>query len=159
MVWLDLLFAILAAFRLTTLFTSDAIWHLVRKRFPAVPWHCSLCMSIWAGCASTLFLAILPWLNWPLAISWLYLAYLNTTAHLALFRGPDMTPEKISEIRQNASVAFLQKVWEVTAQLGMNSTADAAQALADTAELRSELEIANKRIAELEADKTLPPPA
>ena len=62
-----------------------------------------------------------------------------------------MTPEKINEIRQNASVAFLQKVWEVTAQIGMNSTADFAQ-------VKGELTEAHARISELE-DKYEPKPA
>ncbi len=55
-----------------------------------------------------------------------------------------MTPEKIVEIRQNASLSFLQKLWLDTAQLGMNSTADAAQALAELSEAKA-------RIVELEA--------
>ena len=74
MQWLHALFAILAAFRLTTLFTTDAIWDLPRRKLPFIPWHCALCMSVWGGILATAFLLAVPYLNWPLAISWLYLA-------------------------------------------------------------------------------------
>lgn len=75
LIWLHFLIAILATYRLTVLFTQDAILQPVRVRLPRVPWHCALCMSVWAGAVATLFLWALPWLNWPLALSWLYLAY------------------------------------------------------------------------------------
>ncbi len=61
-----------------------------------------------------------------------------------------MTPEKIAEIRQNATLSHIQKLWMDSVQLGANSTADAAAALAELAEAKA-------RIAELEAEKTLPP--
>ena len=78
MEWIHALFAVLAAFRLTTLFTQDAIWDWPRRKLPRIPWHCSLCMSVWAGIAATAFLLAVPYLNWPLAASWLYLAYERT---------------------------------------------------------------------------------
>ena len=74
LIWLHALIAVFAAFRLTTLFTVDSLWSPVRRRFPKVPWGCSLCMSVWAGIVATIFMALLPWLNWPLALSWLYLS-------------------------------------------------------------------------------------
>ncbi len=75
MEWLHALFSVLASFRLVTLFTQDAIWQPVRARTPLIPWHCALCMSVWAAIAATVFLLVVPYANWPLAISWLYLAY------------------------------------------------------------------------------------
>ncbi len=143
MEWAHILFATLAAFRLTTLFVSDAIWKPIRSRFPQVPWHCALCMSVWAGIAATVFLIALPWANWPLGLSWLYLAYTQTRALNTKIHGADMTPEQTAAIRQQANIDFLNKVWEVTAQLGMGQTADAAQAKAELAEAKA-------RIAELE---------
>ena len=74
LIWLHSLIAVLSAFRLTLLFTKDAIWKPVRDRFPMVPWWCELCMSVWAGIGATVALTLLPWLNWPFALSWLYLA-------------------------------------------------------------------------------------
>ncbi len=76
--WLHALIAVLAAFRLTTLFTVDALWAPIRRRFRRVPWQCSLCMSVWAGAAATLCYATIPWLNWPLALSWFYLVYMES---------------------------------------------------------------------------------
>lgn len=74
MEWAHIAAAILSAFRLTTLFTQDSVWEPVRKRLPQVPWACSLCMSVWSGALALALLLALPWLNWPLAFSWLYLA-------------------------------------------------------------------------------------
>jgi hypothetical protein len=55
-----------------------------------------------------------------------------------------MTPEQIAEIRQQAGVNFLQKMWEAATQLGMAHAADSAHAQAELVE-------ANKKIAELES--------
>ena len=79
--WLHAGFAILAAFRLTALFTQDTLWNWPRRWMPAVPWHCGLCMSVWAGALATASFVWLPWLNWPLALSWLWLAY-NERKHM-----------------------------------------------------------------------------
>lgn len=40
-----------------------------------MPWHCGLCMSVWGGVVATAFLALLPWLNWPFALSLLYVTH------------------------------------------------------------------------------------
>ena len=77
MEWLHIFIAILSSFRITILFTEDAIWSKVRKATPKIPWNCSLCMSVWSGIISTVSLVIYPWLNWPFAFSWLYLAAQN----------------------------------------------------------------------------------
>ena len=72
MEWAHALIAILSAFRLTLLFTKDAIFAPVRQ-IRYIPWHCELCMSVWGGAVATVILVFSPWLNWPLALSWLYL--------------------------------------------------------------------------------------
>ncbi len=69
------LMAILAAFRLVDLIVADTLIQRVRERFPQLPWQCVRCASVWAGIAATIFLVVLPWINWPLALSWLYMAY------------------------------------------------------------------------------------
>lgn len=97
--WLHSLFAILAAFRLTTLFTQDAIWQPMRLRLPRIPWHCALCMSVWAGIAATAFLLAAPYLNWPLGISWLYLAYERT--------------RKVDNEELNARIGAMQAEYEL----------------------------------------------
>lgn len=67
--------AILAAFRLVDVFVADRVWDRPRRWWPQIPWTCVRCMSVWAGVVSTSILILLPWLAWPLALSWLYLAY------------------------------------------------------------------------------------
>lgn len=72
---LHALVSVLAAFRIVDLFVGDTLWRVPRKWLPNIPWSCVRCMSVWAGAICTAFLLTIPWLNWPLAISWLYLAY------------------------------------------------------------------------------------
>lgn len=67
--------AILATFRLVDLFVADSIFNSIRNKFPQVPWKCVRCNSVWSGALATLFYYFVPWLNWPLALSWFYLAY------------------------------------------------------------------------------------
>ena len=121
--------AMFSAFRLTTLFSTDAIWQPVRTRLTMVPWHCSLCMSVWAGIAATIFLLTLPWLNWPLGLSWLYLAY---------EREKKMSDNKEIEARVNA------------AQNEMSNYV--AQSAKRSAELAAELASAGMRIQALQAE-------
>ena len=141
MEYLHTIAAMFAAFRLTTLFTIDAIWIPIRRRFPKVPWSCSLCMSVWAGAAATAFVAFLPWLNWPLALSWAWLAYSEPK--------PQPKPETRMNEQQRQQIATNA----YTAELKM-AVGEMAQRCAD---LRAQLEVALNRVKELEA--TAPAPA
>ena|SRR2546428_5128058 len=67
-----ILFAVLGSFRLTELITMDRISEPFRKRFPGYFWSCARCVSVWSGIACTLSFIYLPWLNWPLALSYLF---------------------------------------------------------------------------------------
>jgi hypothetical protein len=69
-----LLFAVLASWRLTELVTLDRITAGIRQRWPHYLWGCFRCVSVWAGIAVTGAYLLWPWLNWPLAFAWLYLA-------------------------------------------------------------------------------------
>lgn len=89
---LNAFLAALAAFRLTTLFNQEEIWEPIRRRFPAIPWGCMLCMSVWGGGVATVFFLTVPWLNWPLAFSWLYLAYKGHRNVLEKEAVPQPTP-------------------------------------------------------------------
>jgi len=68
---LHVLAAILAAWRLTELVTLDRISEGFRRRYPYYVWQCGRCVSVWAGGVCTLALVYGPWVNWPLALSWL----------------------------------------------------------------------------------------
>ena len=136
MEWLHALFATLAAFRLTTLFTQDAIWHPVRTRFPRIPWHCALCMSVWAGAAATAFLIAMPWLNWPLAMSWIYLAY-------------ERTRKPVDNAEIEARVAAMQSEYEMQAAAIMRRS---ALMNAEVASANARTSAAQKRIEELEKE-------
>lgn len=63
----------LAAWRLTELFAQDRVTLPLRKKFPGYLWTCPRCLSVWAGMIATVFYVCWPWLNWPLALAWLYL--------------------------------------------------------------------------------------
>lgn len=75
------LFAVLAAWRLTEIITQDVIFEGVRKwwvmRFQGKRYanflSCSRCVSVWTGIISTLLFIFAPFVSWPLAISTLYL--------------------------------------------------------------------------------------
>lgn len=63
--------------RLIELFGIDRITANIRKAFPSYLWGCARCISIWAGIAVTLLFYYYPWANWPLALSWLWIAWLD----------------------------------------------------------------------------------
>jgi hypothetical protein len=72
------LIAMLFAFgRLIELFGIDRITANFRKAFPSYLWSCPRCLSVWAGIAVTLLFYFYPWANWPLALSWLWIAWLD----------------------------------------------------------------------------------
>lgn len=132
---LHALASVLAAFRLTTLFTQDAIWNPVRLRLPSVPWHCSLCMSVWGGIAATVFLLTLPWLNWPLAVSWLYLLWERLRS-----------PMDAKELE--ARVAAMQAEYELQAAALMRRSSVMA---ADLSSAHSQIREMSAKLEELEA--------
>lgn len=72
---LHFLMAVFSVFRLTNLLVGDTILDPIRERFPEVPWRCPNCMSVWAGIASVACFSWIPWVNWPLAMSWFYQTY------------------------------------------------------------------------------------
>lgn len=82
MIYAHILMAVLATWRITELFTQDRITDRLRKKFPTYLWQCPRCMSVWAGGWSALLIvlsflhlpyaSLIPWLNWPFALSWLY---------------------------------------------------------------------------------------
>ena len=67
------IFAIMATFRLVDMFMSDRITVGLRVRWPLYVWSCQRCLSVWCGVLATIFFLFVPWLNWPLALSWFYL--------------------------------------------------------------------------------------
>lgn len=83
---LHVLAAIFATWRLTEIVTMDRISEPVRRRWPHYLWGCPRCVSVWAGMTVTGLLIFVPWLNWPLALSWLFLVKLDVM-HLRRFRG------------------------------------------------------------------------
>lgn len=72
MEYLHFLVAVLATWRMVELFGQDRITQWVRNRWPSYLWTCHRCLSVWAGAAATTIYFTVPWLNWPLALSWLY---------------------------------------------------------------------------------------
>lgn len=83
MVYVHLLMAIVAAWRITELFTQDRITSKLREKFPTYLWQCPRCMSVWAGAWCALVYALgqrwpmLLWLNWPFALAWFYLTHVE----------------------------------------------------------------------------------
>lgn len=77
---LHILALIFAFGRLIELLGIDRITEKLRTRFPSYLWGCARCLSIWAGLIVTIFFIVCPWANWPLALSWLYIAYKETAA-------------------------------------------------------------------------------
>lgn len=89
--------ALLAAWRLTDLIVVDTIAAPLRARVTAAT--CVRCVSVWAGIACTGTLLWAPWLNWPLAMSWLYL-FLAGRAEMGRLR------QQVAEARQQAIALF-----------------------------------------------------
>ncbi len=65
--------AILASWRLVDLFAQDRITEWLRQKWPTYLWTCPRCLSVWMGAAATVLFVFIPWMNWPLALSWLYM--------------------------------------------------------------------------------------
>lgn len=73
----------LATFRLTELIVSDKLTEPLRQRFPHYLWGgtqngqrfqgCGRCVSVWAGAVAVGIFYVFPLLNWPLALSWLFI--------------------------------------------------------------------------------------
>lgn len=72
---IHVIFALLAAARLVEIVTEDVIFARVRSRWPSAFWSCTRCVSVWTGIVATVVYVYAPFLNWPLALSWLYLLY------------------------------------------------------------------------------------
>lgn len=66
---------VLASFRLVEIVTLDRISAPIRDRFPHYFWTCGRCVSVWTGAIAVGVFMLAPWLNWPLALSWLYIAF------------------------------------------------------------------------------------
>jgi hypothetical protein len=75
MIYVHLMFAVLAAWRIVELFTQDRITGKLREKFPTYLWQCPRCLSVWAGAFVAVAFVFMPFLNWPLAISWLYFVH------------------------------------------------------------------------------------
>lgn len=74
MLYLHALAAALATWRLVDLLASDRLFEPLRWRLPT--WYvltCPRCLSVWMGIVTTAAFAFVPWLNWPLALSWCYI--------------------------------------------------------------------------------------
>ena len=143
--WLHAGFAILAAFRLTALFTQDTLWNWPRRWMPAVPWHCGLCMSVWAGALATASFVWLPWINWPLALSWLWLAAQASKPRTAMDKPSVPQPDAPSDLDIRIG-ALSQEYGVQIAQLALRGATLAAELASAQAKLAS----AQKRVAELE---------
>lgn len=70
---MHVLMAALATARLTELFIQDRITERIRMRWPTYLWTCSRCVSVWAGIYVTVVLYFSPYLNYPFALSMVYL--------------------------------------------------------------------------------------
>jgi hypothetical protein len=71
---LHILLAGIASFRLLEIIMVDRLGEPLRKRFGKYYlFSCKRCMSVWTGAIATALYFIYPFLNWPLAFSWMYL--------------------------------------------------------------------------------------
>ncbi len=75
---IHILAAVLATYRVTEIVTADRIGAPIRKRWPIYLWTCPRCVSVWAGAFCTGLFLISPWLNWPFALSWVYLWHVDS---------------------------------------------------------------------------------
>lgn len=72
------LVAMIFAFgRVIELFGIDSIMLPLRRSFPSYLWSCPRCISVWAGTIVVPLFYFYPWANWPLALSWLYIAWID----------------------------------------------------------------------------------
>ena len=106
-------------------------------------------MSVWAGAVATIFIATVPWLNWPLALSWAWLAYQEGKKPMT------EKVEPVAPVQQGPSdldirIAALQQ--EHSNQLAMMANR-AATFAAELASSQAQLKAAQARIAELEKPK------
>jgi hypothetical protein len=69
----QLIIAILAAWRLTEILTMDRIFEPIRKRWPLYIWTCPRCVSVWSGLLTGIWMAWHPYFNLPLALSQSYI--------------------------------------------------------------------------------------
>ncbi len=65
--------AIGSFWRLTELIMQDRVTLRLRQWFPSYLWTCLRCVSFWAGLMATALYVYRPILNWPLALSMLYI--------------------------------------------------------------------------------------
>ena len=75
---LHLVALLLATFRLTEALAADQVFAPLRAQMN--PWlrylfTCTRCLSVWAGAICVGSFLIWPWLNWPLALSWVYFVH------------------------------------------------------------------------------------
>lgn len=73
MIGLHVVAALLATCRLTEIITQERISQWVRQKWPLYLWTCPRCVSVWSAIAATAAFVYMPFLNWPLALSWLYI--------------------------------------------------------------------------------------
>ena len=81
---MDEVLAILAVWRLTELVVVDEIFRPIRRRWPGYVWTCQRCVSVWAGIVVTAAYGYVPWFNWPLGLSALYLGVQEIRARYPL---------------------------------------------------------------------------
>ena len=70
--------AVLASVRLVELLLIDRITQPLRTRLAqSYLWQCPRCLSVWSGMWVTVCFIVWPWLNWPLALSWVYITLMD----------------------------------------------------------------------------------
>ena len=75
MISLHIAAMILCAFRLTEIVTQDKISLKIRQRWPIYFLTCSRCVSVWSGLVAMLFYLYAPMVNWPFAISAIWILF------------------------------------------------------------------------------------
>lgn len=68
---------VFASWRLTELVGLDRLTEPLRRRYPHYLWTCPRCLSVWMGGVAVLIYLAFPWLNWPLALSQLYIVEID----------------------------------------------------------------------------------
>ena len=105
-------------------------------------------MSVWAGAAATICYATIPWLNWPLALSWFYLVYMESRKPMTEAVKPQEPVQGPSDL--DIRIAALQQ--EHSNQLAMMANR-AATFAAELASTQTQLKAALARISDLEKPK------